>query len=72
LTEGAVAFLKAEGGKRLNSTARFFRRNGHELKSLDGTFEKVQVQFNAILEDYRENRYCGSLLSCDEMRCPVR
>ena len=69
---GAVAFLKSKGGQKLNSTARFFRRNGSPLKTLDGTFENLQVRYNAILEDYGRNTFCGTLLSCTEDRCPVR
>jgi hypothetical protein len=70
--EGAVAFLSSGGGKRLNSSARFFRRNGSPLKSLDGTFENLLVRYNEVLADYEQNKYCGRLLPCEESRCPIR
>jgi hypothetical protein len=70
--EGAMAFLASKGGKKLNSSARFFRRTGTPLVRLEGTLEYFLSRYNKVLDDYKQNQFCGQLLPCDKTRCPDR
>ena len=73
MVEGALAFIKSKGGRRLGSSARFFIRNGSPRRDYQGTHEYLVNTLNQIIGDYNSNNaVCGSLVPCLETGCPAR
>ena len=71
--QSMMAFVKSGGGKQLDSSARFFIRNGRERREYAGTYENLRQTFNEMLERYNSDLVpCGSLLPCTEKGCPER
>lgn len=67
--EGAVAFLNSGGGKALNRSSRFAMRTAKGRAAVNGTYEKLVVLYNEVIEDYADNAFCGSLIPCTETEC---
>ncbi|MBN2715655.1 MAG: DUF3829 domain-containing protein [Deltaproteobacteria bacterium] len=71
--ESIMEFVKSEGGKKLNHSARFFIRNGHNRSNYAGTPEHLHKTFNDLLNRYNyDMKPCGKLLPCNSDGCPDR
>ena len=72
-TQSVREFANAEGGKKLNHSARFFIRHGNARRNYEGTYENLIKTFNGALDRYNSyNKTCGALLPCTESGCPER